>query len=445
MVSTPQQIKDLLGTPPTEIKPGQWLELFTFFGNLAPLWFCEQAVRLMEAEANWHFSSPQLPQDRGSCWIVMALHAPDKYPVLRPAFVLPLQWQRREDKDPRLPPKLQALADTVRTELAINFKQAEYRQWNLFLHPNFAPSADQPDFSAWDDQLSFESGWVALAGGLYLAQNDGQPDEHVWVSARWDSKNGIRRVGHLPEKLALARKFGVRRFYIPNEQDNEVPSEYQDIVCKLRQASSNLPDVLSEYLSSLDVRPACSPQDEESFQRCVSWYMRQLRPSEHFEYYCECLLPYLSCKLRNQWQTNYPACQPQVLVTVLSQSWNLALLVPRVFAVTKCVFLYTPHDRIIATSVDTVRNLLRRFTDISDARWLPFHDETMVATFRQLEVWQECPPEKLLVDITPGKKPMSLHLFSAAPMGSWILYVDSKQTNGRPVPGSEKLVCWRRE
>ncbi|GBD36487.1 hypothetical protein HRbin36_01612 [bacterium HR36] len=114
--------------------------------------------------------------------------------------------------------------------------------------------------------------------------------------------------------------------------------------------------------------------------------MRQLRPSEHFEYYCECLLPYLSCKLRNQWHTNYPACQPQVLVTVLSQSWNLALLVPKVFAVSRCVFLYTPDDPGIATKVNIVRNLLRRFTDISNDEWLPFHDGSMLATFRQLEV-----------------------------------------------------------
>ncbi|MCS7167145.1 MAG: hypothetical protein RMI91_02705 [Gemmatales bacterium] len=444
MVEDALLLLNLLRKRPDQVTPLEWIELYRLLGNLAPLVLHDEAVRRIEKEVRIRFPMVQLPQDRGSCWIVMATVHPEDYPLLRPAFVIPLQWLKTEQGDPRLPARLHELSQRVRTELAIAFGEPEYREWNLHLHPYFAPPDATLSFRSLDDRLSFESGWVALAGGLYLAQHNGQPDEHVWVSARWCPQRGIQRVGHLEEKLALAAQFQVRSFFIPDEQENEVPQCYLPMICKLPQGSNRLRDVLATYLSALDVRPAQPACDEASFRHCAAWYMRQLRPLEHCHFYCHYLLPYLAEKLRQQFRQEHPLYQPEVLVTVVSPSWNLVPLMARVFGVRQCALLYTSDDARIAAHVAEVRNYLQQCTQVEQMMEIPFRMNQMAEDFLRLPVWQVYPADKVLVDLTPGKKLMSLHLYSAAPRGSWMVYLDSHQQEGRPVLGTERLVCWQR-
>ncbi|MCS7161315.1 MAG: hypothetical protein RMJ19_12660 [Gemmatales bacterium] len=434
----------LLRKRPVEVTALEWLELYHQLGKLVPLWLSEEAHRRVEEETGIRLFPPQLPQDRGSCWIIMAVSQPDEYPLLQPAFVLPLQWTNKAKPDRRIPEKLQALAEEVRTELAIAFGESAYRDWNLHLHPFFV-SEDAPlDFSSLNDQLSFASGWLALAGGLYLAQNNGQPDEHVWVSACWCRERGILRVGHVHEKLRLAERFGVRQFFLPDEQENEVPQKYLDMVRKLPQGNNKLRAVLNCYLSALDVRPAHPAEDDASFEICAQWYMRQLFPFEHFDFYCEYLVPYLSNKLRQQLRRDYPDCRPQVLVTVLSQSWNLVPLMVRTFGVTTCFLLYTPDNSSIVENIPHVRQALYQGMSEVHVEVIPFQVNDGYQSFYQLPIWQRYPADKLGVDLTPGKKVMSLHLYSAAPQGSWMIYLDSQQRDNRPIPGKEQLLCWQR-
>lgn len=90
----PDELLALLKKPVADLLPLECIKLFAYLQNLVPLWLQPAAVRRIEEEILSSFDRPQLPQDRGSCWIVMALQAPEAYPLHRPAFVLPLQWQR---------------------------------------------------------------------------------------------------------------------------------------------------------------------------------------------------------------------------------------------------------------------------------------------------------------------------------------------------------------
>lgn len=435
-----QQFVELLQKRPVDVKPLEWLKLYQFLGGLVPLWLTSEAVRHIQEEIEYQFPAPQLPQDRGSCWIVMAVPDAQNYPLLKPAFLIVLQWRRMDQPDNRLPGGLRSLADRVRTDLAIAFSHNEYLHWNLYLHPHFATTDQTPDFSGLDKRLSFESGWLALAGGLYLAVNDGQPDEHVWVSARWDRENGIQRVGHLPEKLALAREYGVRQFFLPSEHQNEVPAEYSDMVRPLVQGNNKLRVVLDAYLSTLDVRPACFASDEASFQRCANWYMRQ--PLEHLEYYCQYLLPYIAKRLRAELLKEHPDLNPEVLVTVASPSWNLVPLVVRFLGVRRCVVLHTQEMSSLLEKIKTALQDSGAPVELCSFR---FQESTEAEDLRSLTVWNEYPPDKIAVDFTPGKKKMALDLYRAAPVGIWCLYIDTKQKERRPIPGTEKIMCWRRE
>jgi len=296
-----------------------------------------------------------------------------------------------------------------------------------------------------NEKLSFESGWLALVGGLYLARHGGQPDEHVWASARWDEERGITRVGHLAEKLHLAREYGVREFYIPDEQLNEVPDSFQDMVKPIRQGTNRLEEVLDSYVCALDVRPACLARNEESFQRCRDWYLRQ--PRHDLRYYCTCLLPYLLPRLQEQRRSDYADCQPEVLVTVLSHSWNLIPLIAHTFEVNRCLVLVTAGDRRTRDYSEPVRQFLDAFGQRVELTEREFYEERMEENFRALEIWEHYRqrPQKILVDMTPGKKLMTLHLYRSAPRGCWLVYVNTEQPQGRPIPGSEKLVCWRHD
>lgn len=338
-----------------------------------------------------------------------------------------------------MPQRLTELADRVRRALNQAYRDSEFLNWRLYLHPNFF-SESGLDFRSLNERLSFESGWLALAGGLYLARHDGQPDEHVWASARWDEERGITRVGHLAEKLYLAREYEVREFYIPDEQLNEVPKEFRDMVKPIRQGTSHLEEVLDSYVRSLDVRPACPPRDEESFRRCRDWYLRQ--PHHDLHFYCRCLLPYLLPRLQQQWRSDFADCQPEVLVTVLSHSWNLIPLVAHTFQVKRCLVLVTAGDGRTRHYIEPVRQFLS-----APDQQVEFREEQMEEDFRALKIWQDYRqrPEKILVDMTPGKKLMTLHLYRSAPRGCWLVYVNTEQLQGRPIPGSEKLVCWRND
>jgi hypothetical protein len=441
----PQRLLELFQKTHEELLPLECWDLYEYLGNFIPLWFRPEVVQRVEEETTVRFEKPQLPQERGSCWIIFALGLASQYPMLKPAFVLPLQWQCQPEHDRRLPARLKELADRVRRALNQAYRDEEYLRWRLYMHPNFAISETTPDFSGLDEQLRFESGWLALAGGLYLARHNGQPSEHVWASARWDEEKGILRVGHLVEKLELAQEYGVRQFYIPDEQINEVPELFQGMVKPIRQGTNRLQEVLDNYVYALDVRPACPPSNEESFQRCRDWYLRQ--PSPDLRYYCTCLLPYLLPRLQRQRRSDYADCQPEVLVTVLSHSWNLIPLIAHTFEVKRCVVLVTAGDERTHHYSEPVRQFLNAFERRVELIECEFYEERMEENFGALEIWEHYRqrPEKILVDMTPGKKLMTLHLYRSAPRGCWLVYVNTEQRQNRPVPGSEKLVCWQRD
>src|SRR6266508_2692670 len=201
---------ELCETDPRDLKPGHLAELVWRFGSLTSWWLHPRLLERVENEVGLRLARPRLPASHGSCWIVFAQQPPKRWPALRDAFVLPLQWQPNTPHSRRLPPKLAGLVKSVASQLDVG-------NWGLDLSPVLNPA--HLDLSAIDEFLEVRSGWVSLAGGLLVATGGGKPDPAVWATGGWN-EGGICRVD-LGEKLGLAAEFGVRQFFVPESQLEE--------------------------------------------------------------------------------------------------------------------------------------------------------------------------------------------------------------------------------
>ena len=77
------------------------------------------------------------------------------------------------------------------------------RAWGL--HPNDAAELDTIDLSGWGEaDVSLESAWFALAGGLLLAAEEGLPNPVVWATVAWHSVFGVGR-GHGARRETVPR------------------------------------------------------------------------------------------------------------------------------------------------------------------------------------------------------------------------------------------------
>jgi hypothetical protein len=444
------KILQLLQNPLSALKPGHLADLYDAFHELIPWWFHEDVVKRIEQEIGYSFPDPQLPQDRGACWIILVMLHPQAYPLLRPAFLLPLQWRQESPHDGALPKPLCQLADEVRTAMHHAFPKLSCLEWHLFLHSNFQKPKNNSVLAILGEQFRFCSGWVALAGGLYLACNQGEPDGHVWVSACWDMQRGIQRIEHLKEKLQLAQTYKVRRLYLPQEQIEEAPPPEPPLKIEpLRQGTNRLDEALGDYLAALDVLPPVpAPDDEKGFERCQKWYLRQ--PTDQPDFYCTHLLPTILKRCQRQRIEECPDCQPEILLTILSDSWVLIPLTLGVFPVRECFILHTEQmHKHLAPIQETIQQMSQQAllpTSMPILRHVVFQEKhDLLTQFRSLVPWNRYPPEKILIDVTPGKKLMSFMLSRAAPARSWHIYINHETQNRKPVPGTEKLYCWRRE
>src|SRR5205085_1163262 len=105
------------------------------------------------------------------------------YPLLRPAFVLPLEWREGGVHDPGLPSKLHELANRVLSHLQLN-------SWSLHRLPPFR----EVDLAALNTHLEHESGWAPLIGSLWIAQQGGKPQPTVWATGCWEDNGGVQEV-----------------------------------------------------------------------------------------------------------------------------------------------------------------------------------------------------------------------------------------------------------
>ncbi|MER3414889.1 MAG: hypothetical protein C4297_01575 [Gemmataceae bacterium] len=441
-------VKNTCSKPPNEIKPKELFELYFRLRYLVHYWLRPELAKKVEDEVGGRIEKKDFAGVIGSCWIVFALKSPQEYPSLRPAFLLPLCWQRDRPHDHRLPPNLRALADNVMADLRREGEINAAQKWGLWLHPHFVINDSEPDFSNFDNKVSFNSGWGALFGGLYLANKGQRPNEKVWISAAYDPRRGIVAVGHVREKLELASEYDIKKFFLPRENVNEQNDAAGVHLVPLAQEVNKSPlACLGDYLRAHDVEPP-TPQTEDDFKRYCEWYNRQhfTDHSEALARYLQNILPWVADKQRRHIRKSWPNCKPQTLVTVLSGSPELVALTAKTLEAKKLIVLC---DRDLAARVQNQWNRVKAYLQqagfsLDEKEFEIVSLESCFDRVRNLLPWSELAEDGLAVDLTPGTKIHSLALDRAAPPTAWRIYVQTEmqQPQRRPSAGSEQFIVW---
>jgi len=461
---------DLCGHDPDGLADYQVVEAVLGLGALARWWLrdgvlARAAAALRDpARAGFWGTRPALPATRGGCWAVFANENPGELRLLRDAFLLPLRWQADAEYSPLLPPELAAVARQVEGKLrAERVSGLAGRRWGLRL-------ACEGDHDARDLSglpLPAASAAAALAAGLVVAAGGGKPDPTVCGSGVWSDAGGVGDVDHLKAKLRAAADFGVRRFFVPQGMAGAargaVAGWTEGVeIGALTQNETRLTAAAARYAAALFARPGLAdPFDTRRDYYRTQWLVDRDGARSA---YLDLLLADVArqCRAEALGQAGFAGVDH--LVTIVSYNWEQVPQGLRVFRPRRCLLLYT------ADLADECQEVLGRLAPGPHAEppdgldlpvrlppTFPGEEETTcllsVRSFRggedmaadlDAQVRRFAGPRqaRLLFDLTPGTKEMSIELITAvAGPHDLLTYARHKTEEGNfVVPGSQRYV-----
>lgn len=394
---------------------------------------------------------PRLEPRTGLCLGVFAVENPDRYPLLQPAFALPLCWRRGDSHSRLLPPPLVALADQILRQFRATKKPPRLIHDSWGLHPGWCPDESRINLSGLTDQfLRCDSAWVALAGGLLVACEGGKSDPSIWATGAWRDGQGIQDVGHIEAKVAAAGQHGVRMMFVPRGQVHQAESAARtlDAALEIRPLESGETDPI-DALRAYRLRLDCPPTDEDPFPERIAYYTRQDPQSDVARvYYRSHVLPELISRYRGVVETRWPRFAPDHLVAIVSKgSVELVPIAVGAIRPRRLCLILTPDDPHVhdtcselRKSIDWMRSSLGLSVEIDDlpiaGKLDPILDADALA--RKLPG----PSGRRVFDLTLGNKLMSL-AFATPPIAhedDLLIYWDHDFTDaGRVRPGSQRL------
>lgn len=316
--------------------------------------------------------------------------------------------------------------------------------------PNHGACSDEilcgVDLSKLDGQ--WDSGWAPLAIGLLLAAWEGKADAKVWASGSWEPSSGIQPVDELEPKAELALSHGAGWFFVP-ESKAEALREWAQSQClrlkigTLRQNTRDLFEALGEYLERLEmpIGPGAHLKEKrkEHFSR-----IQDIEAAEQF--YRKCVLPDVVEDLRQSLPSKLLSGDKK-LITVVSKGFDLVRLAVQVIQPTACLLL---HDEELANQAFDTRDwILRERPDcrVTTSLLEQSTGQKLLDAFQSKikEFAPEARLDELVFDLTAGKKIMSVALYDAAPVGSYVICMESdfESKLRRHVPNTERLHAWQ--
>ena len=417
-------------------------------GPLAPLWLEPEVLDRAHAWRCEMTGEPCTPRpraarllERGQIGILLATQHAPPLPLLRPAFVLPVTWQRGSDFSPRLPAGLAAFAAKVLRDIEIN---------GLSLHLPAWLENSTADFSA----LEFSpcSAWAALAAGAIVARQGSVTRPDVLVSAAWTpespSRGWIAPVDGVDAKLDAALAAGAGIVLLPQENALEAAAwraRHPDATIEIRHLS-NVPGepqrVLAPVLHALEAAP--SRAADASFATCSDYFVRM--PEEgHNEYYRDELVADVAAQLRRQVEGDDRLRGVNRLVIIASKSWSLGILLASLFDPGEVLVL---HDGGLDASLQTLLQTLpahgragRPPRVVRAARCRPgvtFADDVAAALAAFAAPGGG---GRIAIDLTAGYRDFHFAVLSALPPNAEVVFVHAPQDrrHARVKPGTEQL------
>jgi hypothetical protein len=433
MMCKSNTILGLFRKAPEQLSDREISTLIDYFGE-ACLWlFNEPTVtRFCNADPAFDRSrkkySMRLPLGAGISFVIYVCPT-DEFKLIQPAIVVPFEWREGSEHDFGLPRTLRNMAENI---VSVVSREGDPK-WSLHRAPPFA----SVDMSNWEEGIvTHTSGFVSLAAGLHVKRTGGIPNCRVWATGAWDHNSGIQEVCGLAEKLALADKFGVKYFFIPENQLNQFPCGNLELK-GLQVGKNDFLEAIREYRLQLN----CPPELNDPLERRVRWYREfDGDDAKRDAFYRRCLMPEIITRLQRELSD-----PPRVkhLVTIASKNPEVALTVAKTLNVQNVLVLYT-HDNDGMESV--AANVESSLSEAElKATKLGFRKSSML--LQQFhDIVQKCigasDRSAIIFDITPGDKRMTLGLAALATRwDSWLAYLENAWERNRPLP--EKLKVWR--
>lgn len=432
--------------------------------------FRELLVECGESQSTWLDPIP-LSRAPGTCNVAFVGDEFQRYPLLAKGFVVPFYWVARSQHDSRLPASILSIATKAENSIR-SAGSEEGESWGLALHPEFLDEY-QYDLSQLTC-ISFDSAWASLVAGLWTAIHQSPVDPEVLVTAQWD--NGHMQVGGIPDKLQAATRHRIERVFLaPSNMDeakewnlqNGEPLELIPLVVHANSLKS-----LGPVLCAMDVRPPSNSSHEVR----VEYYRRLLRYDDDKAegYYREELFAEIVLRCRTQicervtqLAVSYSSSptrkfqpgpistdsalssplQIKQLVTVASKSPNLVLLGVALFQPEELLLIHTQD----ADGEDLMRDVQQRLSgEPIRVQAAPFEIDSPTMQedlkHRILSFLGYGQADQMIVDLTPGKKLMSLVIAESVPTSAWNFLIDSSQMANSKVarPFTEKVHLWQK-
>lgn len=283
---------------------------------------------------------------------------------------------------------------------------------------------------------------------LLLAAWEGKADSKVWASGTWVPGSGIQPVEGLEPKAELARGLGASAFFVPESQAEALRgwAQRQSLaltIGTLRQNTPDLREALGDYLEQLElpIGPGAHLKDkrDEHFRRIDDSQIAQ-------RFYRKHVLPDVIGELRQGLPAELLSSDKK-LITVVSKGFDLVSLGVQLIQPTACLLL---HDRELADEASAAQGWIQRERPscraVTSLLEQSSREKLLAAFGRQIgEFAPEARPEELVFDLTAGKKIMSLALYDAAPVGSYVICMESAfdSQRRRQIPHTERLHAWR--
>jgi hypothetical protein len=349
-----------------------------------------------------------------------------------------------------LPAALLATAEEVKKALIETkpYRARNLTNWALTLMPGL----EHLDISDWP-MVDASSAWVALAGGLIAAVEEGQPSPLVTASAAWQHGLGIVGVESLEAKLIAAARAGIKTFFVSATNHEFAANFIKDQrlsvnVEVLPYAKNNPIEALEGYLRAFEVPP------RGDFEKALNYFRRF--PRNNTKYYLEELKSGLALQIYNSGIQAWPdnLLWPTGLALMLSKNYELALLLYETLKPQRMLLLYSQDAKKCLPDVISHLSQKNDTPSTDDSRGefvipLKYGGEAqgrLVAPGNELEILQslkdwslQIPEQSVAVEITGGTKAMTWALIvGAQAWGCEILYLDHKFDDG-PVAGTERL------
>lgn len=423
-------------------------------GPLAPLWMTPAALRVARMEqAPWRLPATVRPGAFHALIVSRGL-----FPVLRPAFVLPLRWGRDREHSRRLPAGLAEHADAVLAAHRADAERGSPGQWGLSLDFQSTPEFDLSGL-----EIDGPSAMAAMFAALDLAVADIGAIGNVLASMscvgdRWSRVEGVEA------KLDAALSAGAERVFLSdgNKKDGEAweASRGRSGFVGYVRAEASLRESLTQFLKELEAPPPpTAPLDDHA-----DYYERAMtgrpRGNARRDYYLRTLVEPLARKcgddpgvrgIRRPVRCLIGCIAPGMPPTV---SLVARLLQPEIVRLVHSP-LEDEKDGQLEGDVKAILEHIRGEAGVRsveplplDIVKLPLHElaAEIVRQFAALRIDGDDAEGSVVVDITNGPKRLPLAILEAALPGVACVFVDSKPTRSGPHRiGSERIEIVRHD